>query len=62
MAWDYFDEHSAEIIRTDDTLSRCELVSMRLDAEPLVVVEVGLEAAALSELSRVPLTSTRWPT
>jgi hypothetical protein len=57
----YFDEHSAAIIRTDDTLSRCELVSIRLDAEPLVVVEVRLEAAALSELSRVPLTSTRWP-
>jgi hypothetical protein len=60
--WVYFDEHSAAIIRTDDTWSRFELVSIRLDAEPLVVVEVGLEAAALSELSRVPLTSMRWPT
>jgi len=49
-------------MRTDDTLRRCELVSIRLDAEPLVVVEVGLEAAAGSARSRVPLTSMRWPT
>jgi hypothetical protein len=48
-------------MRTDDTLSRGALVSIRLDAEPLVVVEVGL-AAALSGVSRVPLTSMRWPT
>jgi len=49
-------------MRTDDTLSRCALASIRLDAEPLVVVAVGLEVVLRSELSRVPLTSTRWPT
>ena len=54
------DEHSAAIMRTDDTLRRCA-ESIRLDAEPLVVVAVGLEAAR-SGASRVPLTSMRCPT
>jgi hypothetical protein len=41
----YFAEQSVEIIRTDVTFSVSPLL-MRLEAEPLVVVEVALDPAA----------------
>jgi hypothetical protein len=59
----YFDEQSAEIIRTEETFSVFAPSLVRDDAEPLVVVDVAVDAAPWSaSFSTFPVTSTRWPT
>jgi hypothetical protein len=55
----YLLEQSAEIIRTEDTLSRSGVIE--LDAEAAAVVDVALEDAALGG-TMVPVTSILWPT
>src|SRR4051794_25638203 len=59
----YFDEQSAEIIRTEETFSVFAPSLIRDDAEPLVVVDVAVEAAPwVASFSSFPVTSMRWPT
>jgi hypothetical protein len=59
----YFDEQSAEIIRTEETFSVFAPSLIRDDAEPLVVVDVAVEAAPwFASFSSLPVTSMRWPT
>jgi hypothetical protein len=59
----YFGSQLEEIILTDETLRVCVPELIRVEAEPLVVVEVGGVAAPWSPWSStVPVTSMRCPT
>ena len=59
VGWVYFAEQSAAIIRTEETFKVFASL-IRLEAEPLVVVEVAADEDPL--FSRVPVTSMRCPT
>jgi len=48
LAVDYLEEQADAITRTDETLSRFVMLSIRLDAEPLVVVAVAVDPALRS--------------
>lgn len=44
----YLAEQSGAIIRTDDTFSGCAALFIVLDADPLVVVDVGVDDLIVS--------------
>jgi len=60
----YLAEQLEEIIRTDETLSVSVPAFIRLEAEPLAVVDEAVvdDAPRFAWLSTVPVTSMRWPT